>query len=248
MSDQREIDRRSFVKLCASAVAAVLTSPHVLGRNREAARIRERVRLVDGRGRAVAPDQLEIGKSYIFHYPYVSTPCFLLNVGRPVEGKVELATEENVDYQWKGGAGPRRSVVAFSAICSHRMTHPARSVSFIDYRHEETTYLNEREEPETRSNVIYCCSENSVYDVASGARVLGGPAPQPLAAILLDYAETEGCLYAVGTQGGTMFDRYFGEFAMRLSLEYGTSDIRRPVSGETRVVPLREFTENQVRC
>jgi len=35
--------------------------------------------------------------------------------------------------------------------------------------------------------VIHCCSEHSQYDPAEGARVVAGPAPQPLAAILLDH-------------------------------------------------------------
>lgn len=34
------------------------------------------------------------------------------------------------------GVGPGASIVAFSAICAHRMSYPTRNVSFIDYRHK----------------------------------------------------------------------------------------------------------------
>jgi len=37
----------------------------------------------------------------------------------------------------------------------------------------------------------------------------GGPAPQPLAAIELDYDPESDSIYATGTVGGEMFERYF---------------------------------------
>ena len=49
--------------------------------------------------------------------------------------------------------------------------------------------------------MIHCCSEHSEYDPATGARVLGGPAPQPLSAILLEHDKSNDYLYAVGTLG-----------------------------------------------
>ena len=130
---------------------------------------------------------LEIGETYLFHYPYVSTPCFLINLGRPVQPGKQLRTRDGQRYRWQGGAGPERSIVAFSAICAHKMSHPAPTVSFINYRHDAVKFRNSQDAIEQRSGVIYCCSERSVYDPASGGRVLGGPAPQPLAAIELDY-------------------------------------------------------------
>ena len=42
-------------------------------------------------------------------------------------------------------------MVAFSAICAHKMSHPAPSVSFINYRHGEVKFRNSNDEIEQRS-------------------------------------------------------------------------------------------------
>ena len=97
-----------------------------------------------------------------------------------------------------GGIGADAAVVAYSAICAHQLTYPTREISFISYRGDKT--------PGNRhAQVIHCCSEHSQYDPADGGRVVAGPAPQPLAAILLDYDRAADELYAVGTLGGEMF-------------------------------------------
>jgi hypothetical protein len=43
---------------------------------------------------------------------------------------------------------------------------------------------------------------------AAAARVLGGPALQPLSAIVLEHDKTGDQPYAVGTLGGEMFDAF----------------------------------------
>ena len=48
--------------------------------------------------------------------------------------KVELKTENGSTYEWPGGVGAQRGIVAYSAICSHRLTYPTRQISFISYR------------------------------------------------------------------------------------------------------------------
>ena len=88
--------------------------------------------------------------------------------------------------------------------------------------------------------MIHCCSEHSQYDPAEGGRVLAGPAPQPLAAILLDYDAAADELYAVGTLGGEMFDEFFAKYEFRLALEHGgqregagRGHVRRDASSRT---------------
>ena len=99
------------------------------------------------------------------------------------------------------------------AICAHRLTYPTREISFISYRAEST--------PQNRfAQVIHCCSEHSQYDPAEGAKVVAGPAPQPLAAILLDYDARSDGLYAVGTLGGELFNEFFEKYAFRLALDH----------------------------
>ena len=139
-------------------------------------------------------------------------------------------------------------VVAFSAICAHKMSHPAPSVSFINYRHGETKFRNSDDEIEQRPGVIYCCSERSVYDPANGGRVLGGPAPQPLASIELEYDNRDDLFYATATIGGEMFDRYFKVFHDRLVLQHGRTDIDQAVNDNTDLIRLSDYTQNAVSC
>ena len=195
--------RRGFVKLCATAAAVVGANPDLLAQPGGQIKKYERVLLVDAEGAPIKADALEVGKSYVFDYPYTTTPCFLLNLGKPTARDTSLTTEAGTRYVWEGGCGPQRSIVAFCAICAHKMTHPAKAVSFINYRHETVSFEDASEQPAQRSQVIYCCSEKSVYDPADGARVLGGPAPQPLAAIALEHDEGNGYIYAIGDRKST---------------------------------------------
>jgi arsenite oxidase small subunit len=94
--------------------------------------------------------------------------------------------------------------------------------------------------------VIHCCAEHSQYDPAEGARVLAGPAPQPLAAILLDYDPGSDELSAVGTLGGEMFNQFFAKYAMKLSLE-GTAT-RAPAAATCAVTELENYCRQQVKC
>ena len=241
--------RREFVKLCASAVAGVSASPELLAEGNRELHFYERVALIDNHTKQpVRASALEVGETYLFHYPFVTTPCFLLDLGRPIKNQDNLETGDGDHYHWPGGAGPGHSVVAFSAICAHKMSHPAPSVSFINYRHGNTKFRDHDEKIVRDENVIYCCSEKSVYDPALGAKVLGGPAPQPLAAIALDYVEAEDSYYATATIGGEMFNDYFEKFGQRLVLDHERTDIRRYTSETTELMRMRDFCKNQIMC
>lgn len=246
--DSKTLKRRGFVKICASAAVSVSASPSLLANQQSPVHRYNRVKLVDAQRRPIAPEALEEGANYVFNYPYVTTPCFLINLGKPAGGSELLQTESGQEYRWQGGVGPHRSIVSFCAICAHKMSHPSKSVSFINYRHEDVSFRDKDENTVRRPGVIYCCSEKSVYDPAQGARVLGGPAPQPLAAILLEYDETDDSLAAVGTYGGEMFDRFFREFGFRLQLEYKVADVQRQVRDTAPVVKLAEYCASQVLC
>ena len=243
------MQRRGFVKLCAAAVAGITASPELIAGSDQEYRRYGRVSLIEPYSKQpVKVSSLEVGETYLFHYPFVSTPCFLIDLGRPVERGTRLRTEDGKPYQWQGGAGPNRSIVAFSAICAHRMSHPAKSVSFINYRHQEVQFRNSDDQVEQRAGVIYCCSENSVYDPAEGGRVIGGPAPQPLAAIELEYDTRSDSFFSTGTIGGEMFAQYFEKFSDRLVLEHGRTDIDAATLGTTDLVRLSDFTDNQISC
>lgn len=207
-----------------------------------------RSRLVDKHGEPIRAKDLVPGQTYLFHYPHVATPCFLINLGQAVNGGNALQTESGEQYRWPGGVGPESSIVAFSAICAHKMTHPAKSVSFINYRPETISYTNNREKTVEGNDLIYCCSERSVYDVRNGARVLGGPANQPLAAIGLEYDPAAESLVATGTFGGEMFKQFFAKFASRLQLEYEVTEVDAEVGETTLTQHIDDFTNSRVLC
>ena len=242
------VRRRSFVKLCAAAAVTAGADSTLLAAPGATARLYDRTALVDGGGAPMTADRLDVGRTYVFHYPYATTPCFLLDLGRPVRTTAALSTETGESYQWPGGVGRGRSVVAFAAICAHKMSHPAKDVSFIDYRHGKVRYRDSGHRSREASGVIFCCSERSVYDPADGARVLGGPAKQPLATILLQSEPESGALFALGTIGGEMYDAYFEKFGFRLALEHGTEDIRRRTGAASVVMDLEAYSRTIMQC
>ena len=233
------MQRRAFIKICA-ATAAIGVEPALAARDLQP-RFYSRAQLINEKGQPLKADSLAVGRNYLFHYPFEGTPCFLLNLGRPTRQRVQLTTEDGGSYRWPGGVGPNQSIVAYSAICAHRMSYPTRQISFISY-HDRSSATSA-----TRPNVIHCCSEHSEYDPASGARVVGGPAPQPLSAILLEHEANTDALYAIGTLGGEMFNAFFSKFEFKLALDYANRP-RNRVSGQTVVLELQHFCKQQVKC
>ncbi|MFN7085719.1 MAG: (2Fe-2S)-binding protein [Burkholderiales bacterium] len=234
------MQRRDFVKICAAATLAA--RPALAAAASLEPRFYSRTLLVDGNGRPLPASRLVPGQNYIFHYPFESTPCFLLDLGKPAVQKAALKAENGDSYEWPGGVGPNHAIVGYSAICAHRMTYPTRQISFISYRSRSTASAA------ARPNMIHCCSEHSEYDPAAGARVMGGPAPQPLAAILLEYDRSGDALYAVGTLGGEMFNAFFEKFGFKLALDYGADRVKSRVAARSTVVELESFCKQQVRC
>ena len=170
------MQRRDFIKFCAASAAA--TGPSLAADASPS--FYARARLVGPDDTALKASAIPVDRNLIFHYPFASTPCFLLNLGRPAKSSAKLRTADQRSYEWQGGVGPNRAIVAYSAICAHQLAYPTKEISFISYRTEKSARNR-------HGNVIHCCAEHSQYDPAEGARVLAGPAPQPLAAILLEY-------------------------------------------------------------
>ncbi len=152
-----------------------------------------KVLLVDIHGDPIRAGALAAETNYVFQYPYAATPCFLLRLPKAVRSGATLRRENGTRYEWSGGVGPDRAIVAFSAICAHKLAYPTKEVSFIRYQRERS--------PTSGGAVIHCCADHSVYDPLEGARVVSGPAPQPLAAIALDHEPSTDRLYATGTIG-----------------------------------------------
>lgn len=230
------MERRDFIKFCA--VSAAVTTTPVMAEDSKPRRY-SRARLVDAKGIPLRAKSVPARRNLIFHYPYASTPCFLLNLGKPVR-TAQLRTADSRRYEWAGGVGPAASIVAYSAICAHQLTYPTRDISFISFRAEKSARNK-------FGNVIHCCSEHSQYDPAEGARVVAGPAPQPLAAILLEHDADRDEIFAVGTLGGELFNRFFEKFAFRLTLEHGEA-VRATAGNSCVVQTLESYCKQQVRC
>ena len=235
------MERRDFIRVCAASALGLGTQETFAAADAQPRRY-ARAQLTDESGRPLRAAQLAAGENYVFHYPFSGTPCFLLNIGKPTARNVTLKTGDGAAYQWPGGVGPRRAIVGYSAICSHQLTYPTRQISFISYRERSTASRI------SKPNMIHCCSEHSEYDPAAGARVMGGPAPQPLCAILLEHDPATDALFATGTLGGEMFNQFFSKYEMRLELELGSDRARQRINGRTTVTALARFCKQQVRC
>ena len=237
-----KVSRRSFVHWCGAA-ATVFLHPPAQGTEKTLQTF-SAVRLVDHQGQGIRAAELEPEREYVFFYPYFSTPCFLLRLAQPPTPQ-HLQTASGDYYEWPGGVGPEGTVVAFVAICSHKLTHPSEPVSFIGYRPQPVGFLNQQNKVVQRGAVIQCCSEHSIYDPAQGCRVLAGPAPQPLGSVALE--ERGGELFASGIYGGLLYERFFERFGFRLDLEFANK-AREPVTGQSQVIPIEDYTRQRIQC
>lgn len=234
------MDRRSFIESC-TAGAACLSPVGALPALAADAKPKAYAPalLVDEQNRPIRAADLKPQVNYVFHYPFEATPAFLLDLGKPAAPQA-LSTQARDSYQWPGGVGGKRSIVAFSAICSHQLVYPTKDVSFISFR-------KSRAQRGVQDQLIHCCADHSQYDPARGAQVLSGPAPQPLAAVLLVHDAKADTLTATGTLGGELFDAFFQKYAMKLSLDVGPK-ARNAVGAQAVVRELDKFCRNNVQC
>lgn len=237
------MDRREFVEVCAlggGTLTAALSSA-AWGANVQA-RSYGRVQLLDEAGQPLKVGSLKPQTNYLFHYPFEATPVFLLDLGKAAAA-TQLQTRDKRGYLWPGGVGPRRSLVAFSAICAHKLVYPTKELSFISFR--KGAAINPQT-PSKGNDLIHCCADHSQYDPARGAQVLQGPAEQPLCAVLLEHDARSDTLTATGTLGGELFDDFFKKYEMKLSLE--VPNAKQAVARQSTVRELDRYCRNPVRC
>ena len=239
--------RRKFIKVCvvgASPCAALAAAPASAVPPASSiplvSRQYHRVKLVDIEGKAIKAKSLKAHHNYVFNYPYASTPCFLLNLDKPLSDKVSLTSETGGNYEWPGGVGAAKSIVAYSAICAHKMAYPTSQISFISYRVNPS-------KASTRGRVISCCADKSVYDPFIGAKVISGPAPQPLASVLLEHDAKTDELYAIGIFGGEKFNDFFQKYDFKLSMEMG-STAKEVVTLTTKLSDLAAYSTQTAQC
>jgi Rieske Fe-S protein len=235
------MQRRQFLTTCALIGGmAGLSSPLAADGAAAPPRWYTRSRLVDIHGRPIRVADLAAETNYVFQYPFVATPCLLLRLPKAVAAASALKRENGASYDGPGGIGAERDVVSFSAICAHKLAYPTREVSFIRYQRESSATASAR--------VIHCCADHSVYDPAQGARVVAGPAPQPLAAIVLEYDAAQDGVTALGTVGPEQFDPFFDKYRAKLTLEYGPERARTPVAETTVLRELTNYCRTTISC
>jgi arsenite oxidase small subunit len=199
-----------------------------------------RVQLVDEFFRPLKAGALQVNKAYLFNYPYQSTPVFLLNLGKPIVQGATLQTHRQENYQWEGGVGKTKSIVAFSAICAHQLAYPTRDLSFIHFREKPG-------DQGEHAQLIHCCAEHSQYDPSRGAKVVSGPANQPLAAVLLDYDTSTDGLFATAVAGGELFDAFFKKYEFKLAMEHGQR-AKLPADGGAQVKLMTQVCRQVASC
>jgi arsenite oxidase small subunit len=234
------MERRTFIQI---ATTATCSGPLAIdaAEQKPTQKKYARTRLVDADGKPIKLAALKSNHNYVFNYPFEGTPCFLLNLDQSIDRPVGLKTESGASYEWPGGVGPKKTLVAYSAICAHKLAYPSPQVSFIGFRVAPSA-------ASARGKVITCCADKSVYDPFAGAKVLSGPAPQPLAAILLEYDAKTDEIFAVGTFGGEKFDAFFSKYAFKLSLEKGGAQAQDAVKNATVLKDLAAHSQQTAQC
>ena len=234
------MQRRDFLKVSAMG-AVVACSPSLLTTELRADDGRlyksyNKVMLVDSEGNPLSLSTLEKEKAYIFNYPYISTPCMLLDLKQNTRRDVALKSAEGVDYLWKGGVGHFKTLVAFSAICSHQLSHPTPETNFITYSGDKKTMTCDKK------GVIVCGSHLSAFDPREGAKQIAGPAEEALAAIVLE-VDTDEKIWAVGVLGPDKFHEYFKTFKDEFNEYYGGKRrAKNLVEAETTALTIENYS------
>lgn len=238
------MDRRDFIKTCGTiAVASFLDAgffSQVLANQESFLKLYNKALLLKEDGSPLTEKDIIPHKEYIFFYPFASTPCYLINLSEEVKG-VDVKLNDGQTYAWKGGVGSKKSIVAYSAICSHQWSYPTKEYAFINYyppdKASETT---------KRAGVIQCCAHLSVFDPKAGGKVVEGPAEVPLASILLQ--EEGGKLYAVGVLGKDQFDAFFENYKTDLRKEYGSTTKAKELVDKCTVMEVEKYVKEIIRC
>ena len=237
------MQRRDFLKVVGTGAAVVTVYPSMIGGTLHADdgqlyKTYEKVQLVDNEGNPIKASSLEAEKTYVFNYPQVAVPCFLINLGEKTDKEVKLKSEDGTEYIWSGGVGEQNSIVAYTAICPHQLTHTNKADSFMSYVPKKAKTM-----AYTEGGVIICASHLSAFDPKRGAKQLSGPAPQPLASIVLEHDKNDH-LWAVAVLGQDKFHDYFKSFKSEFKEQFGGKrKAKKLVKISVPTVAISEYTK-----
>ncbi|MEN8304054.1 MAG: twin-arginine translocation signal domain-containing protein [Campylobacterota bacterium] len=241
------MDRRNFLKIAGVSGAVVAVSPSTITGQLRAEdgtlfQAYEKVQLVDAAGAPLKASALKQEVNYVFNYPFVGTPSILLDLGEETSKDVTLKSADGEEYLWKGGIGTKRSVVAYSAICSHQLAHPTPDDSFLQYlpRDGKTMACDQ-------GGVMVCSSHLSAFDTKKGCKQMAGPAEEALAAIIIEIAEDD-TLWASAVLGPDKFHDYFRRYKPEMKKFYGGKrKAKKRVKDTALTVTLNEYTKEIIQ-
>jgi Rieske Fe-S protein len=219
------MDRRRFVKLCAGS--ATLLASGVPAALADDFTDFPTVRLTDAKGIPLKASALTDKEAYVFHYPYPSLPCFLINLNKSVPTP--------------GGVGKGNNIVAYVAVCSHQLSFPEKELSVIRYAAKKSEFAG-------ASGMIVCCSHGSVFDPAAGAKRLRGESSDPLVAVRLKHDPSNDGLYATGLSSMPVVERFYTINKRRFIEEYGPGVYREPVGNTSPTILLSKHTSLISSC
>jgi len=240
------MQRRDFLKVLATG-SAIAVYPSMVGGKLYAEdgtlfTSYGKVQLVDEEGNPLLASKLEKEKNYVFNYPHVATTCILVAMNTPAEKKIALKDEDGVEYIWNGAVGKENNIVAYSAICPHQLTHINKEDTFISYLAEGGKTMACKE-----SGVIVCGSHLSAYDPHKGCKVMAGPAPQPLASIVLEHHDDD-TIWAVAVLGNDKFHQFFSAFKPELKEQFGGKrKAKKKVKESATTMALNDYTKDVIR-
>ena len=238
------MQRRNFLKVVGAGATVVAVYPSMIGGtlradNGQLFKAYEKVQLVDGEGNPIKASSLEAEKTYVFNYPQVAVPCFLINIGEKANNEVKLQSEDGTEYVWSGAVGENNSIVAYTAICPHQLTHTNKEDSFMSYVPRKAKTM-----AYTEGGVIICASHLSAFDPKNGAKNLSGPAPQPLASIVLEHDKNDH-IWAVAVLGQDKFHDYFKSFKSEFKEQFGGKrKAKKFVKLSVPTVAISEYTKD----
>ena len=241
------MQRRDFLKVVGVGATMIVVQPSMIGQKLYANdgtmfKAYDKVQLMDADGNPVLASNLVKEKNYIFNYPHVSTPCFLLALPEKAGRDVKLKSEDGEEYIWSGAVGKENNIVAYSAICSHQLTHVNPADSFISYVNKKQKTM-----AYTEGGVIVCGSHLSAFDPSKGAKPLSGPAAEPLASIVLEHRDDD-TLWAVAVLGPDKFHSYFKAFKPEFKQYFGGKrKAKKFVTAAAQTVPLTEYTKEIIQ-
>lgn len=238
------MDRRNFIKACATVGLVATLDPSIfqvtLASQSNLMKTYNKALLVKADGTPLQEKDITPEKTYIFFYPYASTPCFLINLNKEVK-PAEIKLKDGRSYAWAGGVGKSKSIVAYSAICAHQWSYPTKEYAFINYYAQE-----QPSETTKKAGVIQCCAHLGIYDPTQGAKPIEGPVEVPLATIVITQEKDN--FYATGVLGVDQFDKFFDLYRQDLRKEYGSTAKAKALVDRCVVVEMEKYVKNPIRC